>query len=74
MTWLSGQAYARFTSPQCASYARDKLNGFEYPIGSPLAVRFAEEQARGPQPGVQNNMRQQQMGVGGGGGGRGFDR
>ena len=69
MTLLSGQAYARYTSPQCASYARDKLNGFEYPIGSPLVVRFSEEQARAPPPVPQNNMRQQ-MGIVSG---RGFD-
>lgn len=65
----TGQAYARYTSPQCASYARDKLNGFEYPIGSPLVVRFSEEQARAPPPVPQNNMRQQ-MGIVSG---RGFD-
>lgn len=43
-----GQAFARYTSPQCASYARDKLHGFEYPIGSPLVVRCADEQQRPP--------------------------
>ena len=45
---ISGQAYARYTSAQCASYARDKLNGFEYPIGSPLVVRYADEPPRPP--------------------------
>ncbi|XP_048754378.1 RNA-binding protein 45-like isoform X2 [Ostrea edulis] len=40
----TGVAYARYVSPQCASYARDKLHGFEYPIGSRLMVRFAEDQ------------------------------
>ena len=45
---VTGQAYARYTSPQCASFARDKLNGFEYPIGSPLVVRFTDEQQRPP--------------------------
>ncbi|CAG2227394.1 unnamed protein product [Mytilus edulis] len=44
----TGQAFARYTSPQCASYARDKLHGFEYPIGSPLVVRCADEQQRPP--------------------------
>ncbi|KAK3103354.1 hypothetical protein FSP39_018679 [Pinctada imbricata] len=38
----TGIAYARFTTPQCAAYARDKLNGFEYPIGSRLMVAFAD--------------------------------
>ncbi|XP_062600321.1 RNA-binding protein 45-like [Saccostrea cucullata] len=40
----TGVAYARYVSAQCAAYARDKLNGFEYPIGSRLMVRFADEQ------------------------------
>ncbi|XP_033763032.1 RNA-binding protein 45-like isoform X2 [Pecten maximus] len=38
----TGVAYARYTTGQCASYARDKLDGFEYPIGSRLMVRFAD--------------------------------
>ncbi|XP_078320418.1 RNA-binding protein 45-like isoform X1 [Crassostrea virginica] len=40
----TGVAYARYVSAQCANYARDKLNGFEYPIGSRLLVKFADEQ------------------------------
>ncbi|CAC5406793.1 unnamed protein product [Mytilus coruscus] len=44
----TGQAFARYTSPQCASYARDKLHGFEYPIGSPLVVRCTDEHQRPP--------------------------
>ncbi|ESP01921.1 hypothetical protein LOTGIDRAFT_92684, partial [Lottia gigantea] len=45
----TGMAYVRYTSPQCAAYARDKLDGFEYPIGSRLMVRYPEEgtEARG---------------------------
>ncbi|XP_076473012.1 RNA-binding protein 45-like isoform X2 [Babylonia areolata] len=46
----TGVAYARYATPQCAAYARDKLNGFEYPIGSQLMVQFADESA-----GQQNN-------------------
>ena len=42
--FISGVAYARYVSAQCANYARDKLNGFEYPIGSRLLVKFADEQ------------------------------
>ncbi|KAL8607974.1 hypothetical protein ACOMHN_005529 [Nucella lapillus] len=34
----TGLAYARYATPQCAIYARDKLDGFEYPLGSPLTV------------------------------------
>ncbi|CAG5134113.1 unnamed protein product [Candidula unifasciata] len=39
----TGIAYARYTSPQCAAYARDKLNGFEYPLGSALHVQLADD-------------------------------
>ncbi|XP_076461498.1 RNA-binding protein 45-like [Babylonia areolata] len=39
----TGLAYARYATPQCAVYARDKLNGFEYPLGSPLAVMLLDE-------------------------------
>lgn len=39
----TGIAYARYSSPQCAAYAKDKLNGFEYPLGSPLHVQLAED-------------------------------
>lgn len=39
----TGIAYARYSSPQCAVYARDKLHGFEYPLGSPLQVQLADE-------------------------------
>ncbi|CAL1528800.1 unnamed protein product [Lymnaea stagnalis] len=42
----TGLAYARYSSPQCAAYARDKLNGFEYPLGSPLHVQMADESMR----------------------------
>lgn len=41
--WISGIAYARYSSPQCAAYARDKLNGFEYPLGSALHVQLADD-------------------------------
>lgn len=41
--FVSGVAYARYATPQCAAYARDKLHGFEYPIGSQLMVQLAEE-------------------------------
>jgi len=39
----TGIAYARYSSPQCAAYARDKLHGFEYPLGSPLHVQLQED-------------------------------
>ncbi|XP_045168628.1 RNA-binding protein 45-like [Mercenaria mercenaria] len=38
----TGLAYVRYQTPQCAAYAREKLDGFEYPIGSRLLVRFTE--------------------------------
>ncbi|XP_052683190.1 RNA-binding protein 45-like [Crassostrea angulata] len=73
----TGVAYARYISPQCANYARDKLNGFEYPIGSRLLVRFADEQRpmEGPPMGTPNMMDTSYGGYpgprGGGGGGGG---
>ena len=30
----------RYSSPKCAAYAKDKLNGFEYPTGYRLSVRY----------------------------------
>lgn len=41
----TGIAYARYCTPQAAAYARDKLDGFEYPIGSRIHVRFADQAA-----------------------------
>ncbi|KAK3587925.1 hypothetical protein CHS0354_014444 [Potamilus streckersoni] len=38
----TGIAYVRYATPQCAAYAKDKLDGFEYPLGSRLIVRFAD--------------------------------
>lgn len=49
----TGVAYARYSTPQCAAYARDKLDQFEYPIGSRLIVRFADSlhnRSEDPQP------------------------
>ncbi|XP_005103158.1 RNA-binding protein 45 [Aplysia californica] len=46
----TGIAYARYSSPQCAAYARDKLHGFEYPLGSALHVQLAEDSARQEYP------------------------
>ncbi|XP_064614457.1 RNA-binding protein 45-like [Liolophura sinensis] len=40
----TGVAYARYQTSQCAAYAHDKLDGFEYPIGSRLIVRYADSQ------------------------------
>jgi len=48
----TGIAYARYTTPQCASYARDKLDGFEYPIGSRLIVRYADGPSASSDPGM----------------------
>ncbi|GAB1600983.1 RNA-binding protein 45-like [Argonauta hians] len=41
----AGIAYARYCTPQAAAYARDKLEGFEYPIGSRIHVRYADQPA-----------------------------
>ncbi|XP_059168208.1 RNA-binding protein 45-like isoform X2 [Physella acuta] len=50
----TGLAYARYSSPQCAAYARDKLNGFEYPLGSPLHVQLTDDSMRS-MPSAMNN-------------------
>jgi RNA recognition motif-containing protein len=36
----TGIACAKYSTPQAAAYAKDKLDGFEYPPGYRLAVRF----------------------------------
>ena len=40
--FVSGMAYVRYVSPDCAAFAVDRLHGFEYPIGFPLSVSFAK--------------------------------
>ncbi|GFR68703.1 RNA-binding protein 45 [Elysia marginata] len=61
----TGVAYARYSSPQCATYARDKLNGFEYPLGSPLHVQLADEPVRQEYPmNVDSNYSQYSGGFG----------
>lgn len=37
---ISGIAYVRYKTSQCASFAKERLSGFEYPIGHRLGVRF----------------------------------
>lgn len=51
---MTGVAYARYATPQCAAYARDKLHGFEYPIGSQLMVQLAEENMQPAAEAAQN--------------------
>ena len=38
-----GFAYVTYSSLQMAMYVREKLNGFEYPLGSKLVVKYAED-------------------------------
>ena len=38
-----GFAYVTYRSLSAAMYAKEKLNGFEYPPGSKLAVKYAED-------------------------------
>jgi len=35
-----GIAYVQYDSAQAAAYAKEKLDGFEYPPGYRVAVRF----------------------------------
>ena len=32
----------KYLSPDCAAWAKDKLNGFEFPSGYRLQVRYAQ--------------------------------
>ena len=36
----AGIAYVQYSSGQAATYAKQKLDGFEYPPGYRVAVRF----------------------------------
>lgn len=45
-----GFAYVTYNSVGSAIYAKEKLHGFEYPLGSKLVVKYAEDP-----PGVRNN-------------------
>lgn len=45
-----GFAYVTYNSVGSAIYAKEKLNGFEYPLGSKLVVKYAEDP-----PGMRNN-------------------
>ncbi|XP_052245992.1 RNA-binding protein 45-like isoform X2 [Dreissena polymorpha] len=38
----TGVAYVRYKLPQCAAYAKSKLDQFEFPAGNRLAVQFAD--------------------------------
>ena len=37
---FSGIAYIQYSHPSCAAYAKNKLNGFEYPPGFRISVRY----------------------------------
>ena len=47
-----GFAYVTYNSVGSAIYAKEKLNGFEYPLGSKLVVKYAEDP-----PGMRSNGR-----------------
>uniref|UniRef100_A0A8C4Q765 RNA binding motif protein 45 n=1 Tax=Eptatretus burgeri TaxID=7764 RepID=A0A8C4Q765_EPTBU len=40
---FNGLGYIRYNNPASAIYAKEKLNRFEYPPGSPLIVNFVED-------------------------------
>ena len=40
VSFVLGLARVKYSSAQCASYARDKLDSFEYPTGYRVAVRY----------------------------------
>ena len=37
---VAGIAIVTYSSPACATYAMEKLHGFEYPVGCPLSVKL----------------------------------
>jgi hypothetical protein len=37
---MTGKAYAKYTTPQAAAYAREKMDGIEYPLGYRIGVYF----------------------------------
>ena len=46
-----GYAFVTFSSLQAAVYAKEKLNGFEYPPGQQLIVKYAEDPLPAPRIG-----------------------
>lgn len=40
---LSGHALIRYSNLGSAVYAKEKLNGFEYPPGNRLAINFVDD-------------------------------
>jgi len=40
LLFAAGIAYVQYDSAQAAAYAKEKLDGFEYPPGYRVAVRF----------------------------------
>jgi len=45
---VAGIAYVQYSSSQAAAYARQKLDGFEYPPGYRVAVRYYRGNQGGP--------------------------
>jgi len=37
---ISGIAYVKYQNAQCAAFAKERLSGFEYPIGHRLGIRY----------------------------------
>jgi len=52
----TGAAYIKYQNSACASYAREKLNGFEYPPGNFLAPRFYESGRMGDGDGIASSV------------------
>ena len=47
LIWLSGRAFAKYSTPQAAAYALDKMDTLEYPIGYQIMVRYAQDVSSG---------------------------
>ena len=40
-----GRAYVKYSTAQAAAYARDKMDGMEYPLGYRIAVCYPKDYA-----------------------------
>ncbi|XP_077978793.1 RNA-binding protein 45-like [Glandiceps talaboti] len=76
-----GLAYVRYTTTASAMYAKEKLNGFEYPPGVRMLVKFTDDDMGANKEGNTGNTGllgsapgMADGGGGGGGGGQGYGR
>ena len=44
---VAGRAFAKYSTPQAAAYALEKMDTMEYPIGYQIMVRYAQDVSSG---------------------------